>query len=80
MALYFMHLRGGGDEIRDPEGTRFADLDTLRASVLAAARDLMRESLRNGVLDFRFRIDAEDEAGAVVYSLPFRHAVNVIPG
>jgi hypothetical protein len=31
------------------------------------------------VLDFRFRIDAEDEDGAIVYTLPFKHAVNIIP-
>ena len=27
----------------------------------------------------RFRIDAEDESGKIVYSLPFKHAVNIIP-
>jgi hypothetical protein len=32
-----------------------------------------------GVLDFRFRIDAEDGDGVIVYTLPFKHAVNIIP-
>ena len=29
--------------------------------------------------DFRFRIDAEDADGVIVYTLPFKHAVNIIP-
>jgi hypothetical protein len=35
--------------------------------------------VRDGIIDFRYRIDAEDEAGAIVYSLPFRHAFTIIP-
>jgi hypothetical protein len=32
-----------------------------------------------GLIDFRFRIDAEDGDGVMVYTLPFKHAVNIIP-
>jgi hypothetical protein len=42
-------------------------------------RDLMCGDMVAGVLDFRFRIDAEDADGAIVYTLPFKHAVNIIP-
>jgi hypothetical protein len=35
--------------------------------------------VRRGVIDFRFRIDAEDAGGMIVYTLPFEHAVNIIP-
>lgn len=31
------------------------------------------------LVDFRFRIDAEDADGVIVYTLPFKHAVNIIP-
>ena len=79
MTRYFMHLRDGSEQILDPEGLEFASLDALRRAVLIGARDLMTGNIRQGVLDFRFRIDAEDEAGVVVYSLPFKHAVNIIP-
>ena len=78
MALYFMHLRDGTDEMLDPEGKDFATLDELRTAVLFSARDLMAGDLRNGVLDFRFRIDAEDERGTVVYTLPFASALSII--
>ena len=43
------------------------------------ARDTIAGDVRNGIVDFRYRIDAENEAGQVVYSLPFKHAVNIVP-
>jgi hypothetical protein len=79
VARYFMHLRDGTEQILDPEGLEFASVDALRRAVLTGARDLMTGDIRQGLLDFRLRIDAEDETGVVVYSLPFKHAVNIIP-
>ena len=79
MTRYYMHLRDGTEQILDPEGLEFANVEALRKAVLIAARDLMTGDIREGVLDFRFRIDAEDESGEIVYSLPFKQAVNVFP-
>ena len=80
MARYFLHLRDGVDEILDPEGKEFGTIDDLRHHVLATARDLMTGDIRKGVLDLRFRIDAENEAGQVIYTLPFTGALSIIPG
>jgi hypothetical protein len=74
-----MNLRDGTEELLDPDGVEFASLDALRKAVLATARDLMCGDMIAGVLDFRFRIDAEDGDGVIVYTLPFKHAVNIIP-
>jgi hypothetical protein len=79
MIRYFMHLRDGVDEMLDPEGVEFEDIEALRTAVLFAARDLIAGDIRNGIVDLRFRIDAEDAHGTIVYSLPFRHALNIIP-
>lgn len=79
MARYYMHLRDGTEQILDPEGLEYPSVEALRKAVLVAARDLMTGDIREGVLDFRFRIDAEDESGTIIYSLPFKHAINVIP-
>lgn len=79
MPRYFLHLRDGSEELLDPEGCELDSLEALRKSVLVTARDLMAGDMRQGVLDFRFRIDAEDADGVVVYSLPFKHAVSIIP-
>lgn len=79
MALYYMHLRDSTDECLDPEGKEFDSVDSLRKAVLFSARDLIAGDIRTGILDFRFRIDAEDENGEIVYSLPFKHALSIIP-
>ncbi len=79
MARYYMHLRDGTEQLLDPEGLDYPNVEALRKAVLVAARDLMTGDIREGVLDFRFRIDAEDEGGVIIYSLPFKHAINIIP-
>jgi hypothetical protein len=79
MARYFMHLRDSVDEILDPEGREFTTMEELRKAVMFSARDMLAGDIRNGVIDFRFRIDAEDEQGAIVYTLPFKHALSIIP-
>lgn len=79
MARYSMHLRDGTEQILDPEGLEFATIEAVRKAVLVSARDLMTGDIREGVIDLRFRIDVEDEGGDIVYTLPFKHAVNIIP-
>jgi hypothetical protein len=79
MALYFLHLRDGTDDVIDPDGSEFSSMEALRIAVMKNARDTIAGDVQNGVVDFRFRIDAENEAGQVVYSLPFKHAVSMIP-
>jgi hypothetical protein len=46
---------------------------------MVSARDLMRGELERDELDLRFRLDAEDADGAIVYALSFNHAVSIIP-
>lgn len=79
MPLYFMHLRDGTEELLDPDGRDFPSLGALRDAVLFTARDLLKGDIHDGLLDLRFRIDAHDESGAIVHTLPFKHAVNIIP-
>lgn len=80
MPLFYLHLRDGCDELLDAEGQDFPDMDGLRRAVMVTVRDIMSADVRDGVIDFRFRLDAENENGSVVYSLPFQHAVSIIPG
>ena len=79
MPLYFMHLRDGTEQILDPEGTDHASLAELRSAVLMNVRELISADVKAGLVDFRFRIDAEDAEGTIVYTLLFKHAVNFIP-
>jgi hypothetical protein len=75
---YFMHLRDGTEELLDPEGAEYPDLKAMRKAVLVTARDLLTGDVRDGVLDFRFRIDAETETGEIVYTLHFEDALHII--
>jgi hypothetical protein len=74
-----MHLRNGVDELLDSEGVELVDLEAVRQNVLTTARDILGGDLRGGVMDLRYRIDAENEGGAIVYTLPFKHAFSIIP-
>jgi hypothetical protein len=76
---YYMQLRDGTDHLLDPEGLEYADLDALKKKVLLAVRDLISGDVMNGVIDLRFRIDAEDRDGVIVYTLDFADAVRIIP-
>ena len=79
MARYSMHLRDGTENLVDPNAQEFLSLDALRAAVLSTARGLLTRDAGNGILDFRFRIDAEDESGAIVHSLQLKHARDELP-
>jgi hypothetical protein len=74
-----MQLRDGTEQMLDPEGIEYADLDDLRKSVLIAVRDLISGDAISGEIDMRFRIDAEDRDGVIIYTLGFKEAVNIIP-
>lgn len=79
MARYYMQLRDGTEEMLDPEGLEHADIDALKKEVLVAVRGLLSEDVKCGVIDLRFRIDAEDRDGMIVYTLGFAKALNIIP-
>jgi hypothetical protein len=79
MPHYFMQLRDGTEQLLDPEGIEYADLDELRKKVLIAVRDLISGDVGSGLVDLRFRIDAEDREGVIVYTLGFDQALKIIP-
>jgi hypothetical protein len=79
MARYFLHLRDSSDELLDPEGQEFEGLEALKTAVLFSARDILSGDVRIGVVDLRYRIDAENRDGEIVYTLPFKHAFSIIP-
>jgi len=78
MPQYFFHLRDSTDEVLDPDGMQMP-AEAVAGAALMQARDCMAGDVRSGLLDFRYRIDVHDEAGKVVHSLPFEHALEVVP-
>jgi hypothetical protein len=79
MPRYFLHLRDGTDELLDPDGKDYSDLPALHAAVMANARDCIAGDVRIGIIDLRYRIDAEDADRKIVYTLHFEHAFSLIP-
>jgi hypothetical protein len=79
MPRFFLHLRDGTDQILDPEGIVYENEEAMRRFVLDNARDTISQEIRSsGTIDLRYRIDAEDDAGNIVYSLPFTEAVSIL--
>lgn len=78
MARYFLHLRDGHDQLLDPEGINYPSLDAVKATVLAAARGMIAADAQEGLINLNYRIDAEDELGEVVHTLPFDRAVTIL--
>lgn len=78
MPLYFMHLRDGKGVLLDPDGVDMP-MAAVAAAALRAARDCIAGDARRGRIDFKYRIDVEDEHGTIVHSLPFADAIEIIP-
>ena len=74
MARYSMHLRDGTEKYLDPTALEFPSMEALRTAVLMTACDILKRDAGNGILDSRFRIDAEDDDGAIVYSVELEDA------
>ena len=79
MPRYYFHLRDHIDEVLDEEGFELTDLNAVKTRALHEARAIMGSDVVIGMLDLRYRIDVEDSSGKVLYSLPFRHAIQIIP-
>ena len=78
MPKHYFHLRDGTDELLDHEGIELPDQQAVERHVLNCARDVMSNELRSdGLVDLRYRIDAELPGGEIVYSLAFTDAVEI---
>lgn len=76
MAQYYFHMRNG-HELRDPEGHNLPDLDAVRETAIAGARDILSEDIKRGELHLDWRFDITDAEGQTVMTVPFRDAVDL---
>lgn len=78
VARYYFHLRDGEDHLIDAEGIElFAD--AVSGVALVQARDCMAGDIKTGLLKLDTFIDVYDRDGALVHSLSFGDAVEIIP-
>lgn len=75
---YRLHLRDGVDELLDPDGV-YISADAVPGFALRAARDCIAGDVMNGRIEFKYRIDVEDDRGTVVHSIAFIDAIEIIP-
>jgi hypothetical protein len=73
-----MHLRDGVDETLDPEGV-VLPASAVAGAALLAARDCIAADVRGGRIELKYRIDVYDKEGALIYTMPFADAVEIVP-
>ena len=78
MARYYFHLRDGTDTLFDREGRELAGAAAIEEAALREARSIISGDAREGHILLAQRIDVEDEGHAVVHSLEFRDAVEIV--
>src|SRR5215212_6554231 len=79
MARYFFHLRCSGNDVIDPLGADLRDPDQAWEAARATARDLMEAQADANVNWLRCYFDVVDEAGEIVFELPFSEVVEIRP-
>jgi len=77
MARYYFHLRDGIDVLLDEEG-RELDEKAIQSAALIEARSIISDDAREGRIRLDQRLDIEDAAHAIVYSLAFVDAVQIV--
>jgi hypothetical protein len=77
MAIYFFHLRDGGDLLLDAEGRRLEDIEAVARAALTEARALIAHEALTGQIGLGQRIEVEDDGGQVIHRLAFEDAVEI---
>ena len=72
---YLFNVTDGHAVAADHEGSEQLDAHAIRDEALRTARDLMSDSDRLGRCRRHWRVDVLDEAGGVVFVLPFSQAL-----
>ena len=78
MPLYYLTLNECGDVTEDLEGVERESLEDALTYAVEAARDIMCGEMKAGRLCWSCKIDVKDEDGAVLMTVPFREAVEVV--
>ncbi|MDB5651731.1 MAG: hypothetical protein JWL62_3251 [Hyphomicrobiales bacterium] len=79
MACYHFNQRRGSLLIKDDEGTELPGLEAARAEAIAAAREAMQETIKQGFLPLSWSFEISDDRGRVILRVPFSDAVKLFP-
>ena len=79
MARYFFHLRCRESDVTDSVGADLRDPDQAWEAASATARDLMEAQPDPNVNWLGCHFEVVDEAGEIVFELPFSEVVELRP-
>jgi hypothetical protein len=77
MPRYFFHLRCAHKGVPDATGADLRDPDEAWEAARATARDLMETQVRADVNWLTCVFEVRDEAGEIIFELPFAECVDV---
>ena len=75
MPIYFFHIRGRDEFIRDLEGMELPDMAAVREEASEGARTIMADRVRKGSDPDHQAFQVEDDAGRTVLDYPFLDAL-----
>ena len=75
MPRFYFDIRIEAELLEDWEGTDLPDLEAARLAAIEDARSLMSDAVRIGYDIASRSIEIRNEAGEVLFSLPFSEAV-----
>jgi hypothetical protein len=64
--------------VPDEEGRELPDLEVARAEALKGVRGILAEDVLQGQLNLKGRLELLDEAGALLFTLPFAETVVIL--
>jgi len=76
MPLFYFHICDANGFAEDEEGRELADADTARAAAVTAAREIMADDLRAGLLVLSSFIEVEDAAHRLLFTIGFKDLVD----
>ena len=77
MPRYYMHSCNGHGFTEDQEGIDLPDREAAMRKAVEAARDVMADDVRSGLLDLTSFIEVEDEQHKLMFTLTFMEAVTI---
>jgi hypothetical protein len=74
MPRFYLHVHNRIGSARDEEGADFPDLDTARVRAIEGIRSILSDEARQGMIDFRGRIEIAAATGDVIETVSFIEA------
>jgi len=75
MPRFFLNVRDGDALTKDEEGTEFPNLEAARAEVIAAARQVLGDGLKDGKVQDNRQYEITDLSGQLLSTFPLMDAL-----